>query len=200
MPPNNEDLKRFFELYEITRSDILRFELECPKGPRYAAGFLDDVRNAFDDYVMGWIHNNDAKKANGYEHLSIANSEALELMLMYKMREINKIAKRLGGILGRLLFPRCAYNYVLKQMPSINNYMTTARENKSSDHNKARDAYLNGIEISNKIIEKYYSWEIPGMATAEHRINHIITAIITLFGGLGVAFILWLIGIIRLSF
>jgi hypothetical protein len=176
---SKEDLERFFYLYWDVRGIVIDFQIESPKGPIYASGAIEKIRNGLDDYVRGWLDNDIKKMANAEEHLSMAGSEALEIILLDKINYLTKVGKKLNFFLGRILYPRKVYKYIYTRMPPIEEKMKNGKAYKSIDYYRAKDAFTEGIKAANKVIDEYEMWDIPGMRKAEHRINYFTTALIT---------------------
>jgi len=168
--------------------------MESPEGRVYPSGTIEKIRNALDDYVDGWMKNIPDKMANAKEHLSIAGTEVLELILLGKIEELDKIGRKLNSFFWKLCYPRKVYNYIYREQIPINEKMQEGKKYKSSDYGRAKNAFLEGIELADEIINSYEMWEIEGMRGAEHRILYlattIITAIVTFVVTIGVTILL----------
>lgn len=163
--------------------------MESPKGPIYASGAIEKIRNALDDYVDGWLRNNMKKMANAEEHLSMAGSEALEIILLDKINYLTKIGKKLNFFFWRIFYPRKVYNYIYTKKPFIDKKMKEGKSCKSTDYYDTKNAFMEGIREANKVIDKYEMWEIPGMREAEHRILYFMTALITFIVTIGAVYL-----------
>lgn len=182
--PTKKEIEDFFKLYWDVRSIIINFQIESPRGPVYASGAIEKIRNALDDYVDGWLNNNSEKIANAQEHLSIAGNESLEIILLGKIKNLDKIGKKLNNRFWKFFYPRKIFNYIYSKTPSIEQNMITGKTLKSSDYYGAKNAFMNGIKEADEILDKYNKWEITGMKKAEHRLNIFWGAVITIIGSI----------------
>ena len=57
--------------------------------------------------------------------------------------------------------------------------MEEGKSLKASDYFKAKQAFVEGISLADKLIDEYQMWQIPGMRKAEHRVLILGTIIIT---------------------
>jgi len=180
--PTIDDLQRFFNMYWDVRNVIIKFQMKSPKGKVYPSGSIEKIRNSLDDYVDGWLNNKPNKTANAEEHLSIAANETLEIILLSKIKRLDKIGKKLNRLFWRNFYPRTVFNYIYERQPIISEKMEDGKRHKASDYYIAKKAFEEGISIADEVINKYETWEIQGMRHAEQRLTLFWMAIITIFG------------------
>lgn len=166
--------ERFDELYAEVRSIIIRFQLESPKAPVYASGFLESIRNAHDDCIYGYRNKELNKIANAVEHLTIAGCEALELILLDKMKEILDIHNQINFFLWRAFYPEETFSLIHNNMIYARDKLILGKTYKSKDFHKSKKAYEEGIKKAENVLSKFYSKQIPGLYRAEKRISYFV--------------------------
>lgn len=156
------------------REKVLSFESESLENDddesyRYASDFWVELRDAMDDFAMGYNNNNEEKIANAMEHLRIIGGDVLEITLLNKIRQIDKIRSKLDSFFNRRFYPRKVYSFIAKRIPEIRTKLTEGRRYKSTDYETAKKYYEEGIQIAQDIIDRWDQWEIPGMKEGEQK-------------------------------
>lgn len=181
-------------VYCAKPSIIIKFQLESPYGPVYASGFLEVIRNAHDDCILGYRGKNLDKIANAEEHLSIAGTEALELILLDKMNALYEIHKQINFFLFKPLYPKEIYSLIYTNMVYVRDKLILGKSYKSNQFLEAKKAFEDGIQKAERVLKKYYSKEIPGLDRAERRASYFATFILGVISGIVAGFIIgWLI-------
>lgn len=194
----DDDIKKarenFDNLYDEVRLIIIKFQLESPKAPRYASGFIDFIRNAHDDCILGYRNKQLDKIANAVEHLSIAGLEALELILLDKMKEILEIHRQINFFLFKVFYPEEVFSLMHNIMVYVRDRLIQGKLYKSRDFHRSKKEFQDGITRAENILKRYYSKEIIGLNRAERRVSWFITYILGILSGLSAGFILgWVI-------